>query len=164
MTAKKKEKLDARRGRGKAKDAAKTPKKELDIFDVDVVESLQFLEAGFADSDDPFMTYMLASHALYGDDWNEPDPEKGRRYCEKAVKLGSPDAMILLAQLDLEGVGGRRDARSAWRLLNQAFELGDEQKPYWLDECCEFLGKCCEHGWGTRESDEEAFKWYRKSG
>ena len=89
-----------------------------------VVESFQFLEAGFADSDDPFMTYQLAKHALYGDDWNEPDPKKARFYCEKAAKLGSFDAMMRLAEFNLKGVGGKRDLKRAWRLLNEAFEKG----------------------------------------
>ena len=85
---------------------------------------IECLEAGWGDDDNPFMTYIIGSFALCGDDWNQPNPEKARYYCEKAAKLGSPEAMVLLAQIYLKGIGGRRDARSAWRWLNQAFELG----------------------------------------
>lgn len=75
-----------------------------------------------------------------------------------AAEDGVAQAQLLYGQLLLDGdparTGIARDPVAALHWFGQAAQAGD---PMGMN----MVGRCCEHGWGTRADDATAARWYR---
>ena len=78
-----------------------------------------------------------------------------RRYAPAELELG----VLCAARAEVEADSDRKSAllRRAAAMYRRAAEKG-------LTEACYRLGRCCENGLGTAKDEDEALKWYEKSG
>jgi TPR repeat protein len=71
-----------------------------------------------------------------------------------AAEAGVADAQALYAQLLLDGGKGvARDPHEALRWFSEAATAGHPM-------AMNMVGRCCEHGWGTRVDKARAAQWY----
>lgn len=75
------------------------------------------------------------------------------KFYQKAANLGSVNAQYNLGKL-LQGVDGEKDVELAVSMFTDAADQGHANAQ-------NILASHCKHGKGIRQSDEEAFKYYK---
>jgi TPR repeat protein/serine/threonine protein kinase len=82
--------------------------------------------------------------------------ETARKWYRSAAEAGDVEAMLVMANFDIEGIAGPIDKARGFDWSQRAAEMG-------YPEAMRHLGLCYEQGIGVTSQPNEAVRWYRRA-
>ena len=108
--------------------------------------------------------YEVGVNCAQGVDIPSGDPLQALKWYELSAEKGYAPAELKAGILCEAMAKVEEDWDSKSALLRKAAAMYRRAAEKGLDEACYRLGCCCENGLGTPKDEDEALKWYEKSG